>query len=92
MPLIRHMAQYNEDFKVGSLVRVKNRKHLEDFQRQWKFHHPLQNSQLDFAGKCRHVIDVSFYHGGDVLYRLNGASGLWHEQCLEMPPQEISAQ
>jgi hypothetical protein len=25
---------------------------------------------------------VYFYHGGDPLYGLRDAPGLWHEQCL----------
>ena len=28
------------------------------------------------------VRDVSFYHGGDVLYSLEKIPGTWHEQCL----------
>jgi hypothetical protein len=28
------------------------------------------------------VRDVGFYHGGDVLYHLDGAPGIWHEVCL----------
>jgi hypothetical protein len=29
--------------------------------------------------------EVGFYHGGDVLYTLDGIPGLWHEQCLVGP-------
>jgi hypothetical protein len=27
-------------------------------------------------------VSVGFYHGGDVLYVLEGIPGVWHESCL----------
>jgi hypothetical protein len=37
------------------------------------------------------VEEVSFYHGGDALYVLEGLPGLWHEQCLESASEEGAA-
>jgi hypothetical protein len=42
----------------------------------------LSPEQLPFAGQSVTVRAVSYYHGGDVLYELIGAPGIWHEQCL----------
>jgi hypothetical protein len=38
--------------------------------------------QLAFPGRPAIVEKVAFYHGGDVLYTLNGIPGMWDEQCL----------
>jgi hypothetical protein len=78
------MPPYQEQFPVGSNVRVVSRQKLERFKSDWKFHHPLMGEQFEYAGKVFGVEKTSFYHGGDVLYTLSGASGIWHEQCLEM--------
>jgi hypothetical protein len=77
------MPPYKEQFPVGSSIRVKSRAFLQQFQRDWKYHHPLSNEQLDFAGVAGTVKESAFYHGGDVLYTLLNIPGTWHEQCLE---------
>lgn len=74
---------YNEEYPVGSKVRIADRPALESFQQEWKWHHPLQADQLDHAGQSAKVKKVSFYHGGDELYELESIPGIWHEQCLE---------
>jgi hypothetical protein len=72
-------------YAVGTLVRVKPRAELEAFLRpQWKFHHPLQNEQLEYAGHTAEVRTSAMYHGGDVLYQLSGIPGIWHEACLDV--------
>ena len=73
---------YNEEFPVGSLVRVASRNELDKFQQSWKLHHPLEDEQLLFADKVARVKGVNFYHGGDELYSLEGIPGIWHEGCL----------
>jgi hypothetical protein len=83
------MAQYKEDFPVGSRVRIRNVNALREFQRTWQFHNKLQPEQLDYAGRLTEVVGVGFYHGGDVLYELADVPGIWHEQCLE-PAAEVS--
>ena len=75
---------YSEDFPVGTMVRITEREHLESFQREWRWHHPLEASQLSFAGQTAQVRKVSFYHGGAELYELDGVPGIWHGHCLRM--------
>ena len=77
------MPPYKELFPVGSRVRIKPRSFLERFQREWKYHNPVSDSQLDAAAVCDTVKEVGFYHGGDVLYTLASTPGMWHEECLE---------
>jgi len=76
---------YKEAFPSGVEVRVAERAFLEDFVATWKYHHKLQLEQLAFADRVAKVEAVSFYHGGDVLYKLEGIPGLWHEQSLRPP-------
>ena len=74
---------YVADFPVGTTVRIKSRGYLQGFQRAWKFHHPLQEAQLEYAGSAAKVFSVSFYHGGDELYSLENVPGIWNEDCLD---------
>ena len=76
-------GRYEAEFPVGSLVRIVERAKLELFAKTWKYHHPLDESQLQHAGETAEVAEVNFYHGGDELYTLNGVPGVWHESCLE---------
>lgn len=77
------MAQYKENYPMGSMVQIADSQRLKDFLGTWKSHHPISHEQLDHAGRIAVVERVSFYHGGDVLYELTGVPGIWHEQCLE---------
>jgi hypothetical protein len=74
---------YNAEFPVGTWVRVADRGTLEKFMAEWKWHHPLESFQLQFAGQRVQVESASVYHGGDELYQLKGVPGIWHESCLE---------
>jgi hypothetical protein len=76
-------APYEARHAEGSTVRVADRKVLEDFAKGWKLHNPLTSDQLAFSGRQTTVKSVGYYHGGDVLYVLQGFPGVWHEQCLE---------
>lgn len=80
----RTKGPYNEEYAVGETVRIAERRILEDFVKNWKYHHPLEPGQLEFAGKAAEVKEVSFYHGGDELYILKGVPGIWHEGNLEL--------
>jgi len=73
-----------QEYPSGSLVRVAKREMLEEFMRTWKYHHPLQAEQLEFAGKTGKVELHGFYHGGDEVYKVEGIPGIWHEKCLEL--------
>ena len=76
------MPLYQEKFPAGTSVRIASLDTLLAFRRDWKYHHPLQESQLRFAGMVAKVKAASFYHGGDVLYTLDGVEGIWHEELL----------
>jgi hypothetical protein len=80
------MNPYQARFPIGSKVRVVGQARLEEFQRTWSFHNKLTVEQLQFAGKESKVVSVGYYHGGDVLYRLDAMPGVWHEECL-LPAQ-----
>jgi hypothetical protein len=77
------VGAYKEEFPAGTTTRIIGIEDLMQFARSWKFHHPLEPEQLKFAGHVAEVEGVSFYHGGDALYKLRGLPGLWHEQCLQ---------
>jgi hypothetical protein len=79
----REKPPYREKFPLGSEVRIKERRKLEDFRRTWKFHHPISGEQIKYAGKRDSVVGVAFFHGGDALYELRDAPGKWHEGLLE---------
>jgi hypothetical protein len=74
---------YKAIFPEGSKVRIAATAVLEEFQKTWKYHHPLQPEQLQFAGVTAVVKSVGFYHGGDQLYVLEDVPGIWNEPCLE---------
>ena len=74
---------YQEKYPVGTVVRIAPLNRLQAFTRQWKYHHPLSDDQLRFAGAPDKIFKVGFYHGGDVLYELEAAPGTWHEELLD---------
>lgn len=69
-------------FRDGHVVRIAERSVLDSFARTWSYHHPLQSEQLRFAGTAAKVRASFMYHGGDVLYELEGVPGTWHERLL----------
>jgi hypothetical protein len=75
---------YNADFPVGTRVRVKSREFLREFQRTWKLHDPLEDFQLDCAGRTATVASAGFYFGADELYTLENIPGIWNESCIEI--------
>jgi hypothetical protein len=74
---------YQEKYPTGAAVRIASLERLQAFERDWKFHHPLQREQLRLAGTMDKVSTVAFYHGGDAIYTLEEAPGIWHEQLLD---------
>ena len=77
------VTEYAARFAVGDQVRIAERATLQRFERPgWKYHHPLKANQLPLAGTRAIVVSVGYYHGGDVLYRLDGLPGEWHEATL----------
>jgi hypothetical protein len=73
---------YREKFPKGSKVQIATRAVLEEFRNTWKLHHKLHPEQLEFADQIAKVEHVSFYHGGAVLYTLEGIPRIWHERLL----------
>jgi hypothetical protein len=67
---------YQEKFPIGTVVRIAPLEQLQAFKRDWRYHHPLQDEQLQFAGTMDKVRPVGFYHGGDVIYQLETAREL----------------
>jgi hypothetical protein len=67
----------------GALVRVASTPDLEAFLQTWKLHHPLRPEQLQYGGQTAKVAKSMMYHGGSILYELEGLPGIWHERCVE---------
>jgi len=76
------MPPYKEKYPAGAIIRIASRERLQAFKRDWKYHHPISDEQISFAGNVVRVESVGFYHGGDVLYKLEGIVGFWHEEVL----------
>jgi hypothetical protein len=72
----------NVEFAVGSEVRIADRAFLESFLEAGQYHNELEPEQLDYAGRVTKVKEVTFFHGGDEIYALEGIPGVWHEECL----------
>jgi hypothetical protein len=72
-------------FQVGEAVQIVSRETLNEFSRTWKLHHRLQSNQFQHADQIARVTNSFMYHGGDILYELEGMPGLWHQQLLKLP-------
>ena len=74
---------YSERYPVGSPVKIARLEELEEFMRTYKYHHALVPEQLRYAGMLTIVRSVEYYHGGDVIYTLEGTEKFaWLEPCL----------
>jgi hypothetical protein len=79
----REPGPYAERYPVGSPVKIASRADLEHFMKTWKLHHALVHEQLRYAGLLTIVRSVGYYHGGDVVYTLEGTGRFaWLEACL----------
>lgn len=72
----------NAEFAVGQEVRIADRSFLESFLEAGQYHNELEPEQLEYAGRVATVTNVTFFHGGDEIYALEGIPGVWHEECL----------
>jgi hypothetical protein len=77
-----------DKFEEGSSVKIAARDALEAFQRDWRLHDPLQDEQLDYADCIAKVCQSAMYHGGDILYLLEGVPGVWHQSCLAVAAEQ----
>jgi hypothetical protein len=74
---------YSERYPVGSPVKIAPPEDLEEFMRTYRYHHALVPEQLRYAGMLTIVRAVGYYHGGDVIYTLEGTEKFaWLEPCL----------
>lgn len=69
-------------FEAGDMVQIADRLALDQFLQSWKFHHPLQREQLEYARKVAQVAQALMYHGGDIMYVLEGVPGIWHQRLV----------
>jgi hypothetical protein len=69
-------------FRDGTTIHLAERATLDEFFRTYDGHHRLEANQLESGGKVAIVRASYMYHGGDMLYELEGLPGLWHEQLL----------
>jgi len=76
------MTAHREEFSVGTPVRVVSKNELEEFKREWKAHDPLTDEQIVCADQVFRVKQTGIYFGGNVIYQLEDAPGVWHERCL----------
>jgi hypothetical protein len=70
------------EFEVGAEVRIAELPFLQGFLEAGQYHNELEEEQLAYAGRTAKVKNVSFFHGGDEIYTLDGIPGVWHEECL----------
>src|SRR5687767_12181716 len=75
---------YIAEFPVGTWVRVVELEKLKEFETNWKWHHPLEPSQKEFAGNRGQVEDVNYYHSSDELNVIKNIPCIWHEVYLEL--------
>jgi hypothetical protein len=78
----RTRGEYIAEFPEGSQVWIADPEHPEEFKSTWKYHHPLTDQQIGYASCIARVKSVTFYHGGDELYAIEGIPGIWHESGL----------
>jgi hypothetical protein len=76
------MPNYHSAFNGSENVSIADIEALREFQKTWKWHHPLSDEQLAYAGKHDWIKIVSYYHGGTPLYEFASIPGFWHESCL----------
>ena len=72
----------NAEFEVGCEVRIADRAFLDSFLEAGQYHNELEPEQLEYADRVAKVQAVTFFHGGDEIYTLEGIPGVWHEECL----------
>jgi len=70
-------------FPLGSPVRIKSTGQLEAFRHNTRLRYPPEAEQVAFGGKTDSVRRIISSVRGDVLYELEMAPGMWHEELLE---------
>lgn len=70
-------------FPIGSSVRIKSTGQLKVFRLPDILRFPPSEMQVGYGGQIDSVRRVTLSIMGDVLYELELAPGMWHEQLLE---------
>ena len=70
-------------FPLAPSVRIKSAGQLEAFRRNGKLRFPPSENQVAHGGESDAVRRITSSVRGDVLYELEMAPGLWHEELLE---------
>jgi hypothetical protein len=76
------MPQYDALFSKNSYIEIADIGTLKSIAEHWRLHNPLTPQMMGHAGERRRIVEADFYFGGDVIYRLEGIDGYWHEACL----------
>ena len=64
-------------------MRIKPSGQLDAFSRNGQLRYPPSGEQMAYGGETDSVRRITFSITGDVLYGLEKAPGMWHEQLLE---------
>jgi hypothetical protein len=70
-------------FPLSSFVRIKSTGELEAFRLNGKLRFPPSEKQVAHGGESDAVRRITSSVRGDVLYELEMAPGLWHEELLQ---------
>lgn len=70
-------------FPIRSSVRLKSSGTLRAFRLPGRLRFPPSEEQLAYGGQIDSVRRITFSVEGDVMYELETAPGMWHEQLLE---------
>ena len=74
---------HHAKFPLRSFVRIKSTGQLEAFRRNGKLRFPPSEKQVAHGGESDEVRRITSSVMGDVLYELEMAPGLWHEELLQ---------
>jgi hypothetical protein len=74
---------HSAKFPLMSSVRIKSAGQLEAFSRNGTLRYPPSEKQIEYGDQADSIRRITFSIRGDVLYELEKAPGVWHEQLLE---------
>ena len=74
---------HSAKFPLMSSVRIESSGQLEAFSRNGTLRYPPSGKQIQYGGQADSIRRIAFSISGDVLYELEKAPGMWHEQLLE---------
>ena len=78
---------WKPQFEAGDDVEIVDRETLEELRDHWKYVARPTEDQMRYAGLKTKVKRPTFYHGGYVLYELEGAPGSWLSPTIKAPAE-----